>query len=357
MTGQKRFHEQIAAHSYSSEVQRTSRRVVTNPTADPLLAGYTFTQRQERLRQERMQRERAKLRTYVHMTPRTLAQTGVRATSGRIKAVRRLPQSHSVQGAPIPTRSGRRAKGRGLLWRILALFAMLVILALGTGFALTSNAFRIEQVNVIGTHNSRLIDSIEQMGMQGQNIFLLNVQAITGRIEENPLVASVSLSRALPNQLTVDVVERTPVLLWQTPQGTYSVDAHGVVIAPATAGADSLPTVLDMRSLSKGQRTEPGTHLNAGDIVFAQSIFERMPTVTGIKNFSVRYQLDSQGNGTYTIVGPGGWLAYLGTRQDTNSLDNRLLELQAILTLAQQQQLTLATIDVRYGLHPVYTLK
>jgi hypothetical protein len=34
-----------------------------------------------------------------------------------------------------------------------------------------------------------------------------------------------------------------------------------------------------------------------------------------------------------------------------------LIELQHILALAQEQQLQLATIDLRYGLHPVYTLK
>jgi hypothetical protein len=50
-------------------------------------------------------------------------------------------------------------------------------------------------------------------------------------------------------------------------------------------------------------------------------------------------------------------LAYLGSARDTNPLDNRLMELQQILTLAQKHQLNLATIDVRFGLRPVYTLK
>ena len=42
---------------------------------------------------------------------------------------------------------------------------------------------------------------------------------------------------------------------------------------------------------------------------------------------------------------------------DANPLGNRLLELQKMLQLAQEQQLKIATIDLRYGLHPVYTLK
>lgn len=349
MTEQKRMREQVASHGYTAEAPRTVRRVVTVPTSDTTAAWNTFSQRQEQLRRQRQ--ERARPKTYVKMASRTLAQTGVRATSGRIKAVRRLPQS---QSAPIPARSGRVGmKRRGWFWRLLGLFAIAVIVALGAGFALTSNAFRVEQVNVVGTHDGKLTDSIQQMGMQGQNIFLLDVPAMTARIATNPLVESATLSRQLPNQLTVSIVERTPVLLWQTAQGSYSVDKYGVVVASANAGTSHLLTVMDMRKPVKGQTVQAGTHLDSATVAFAQTIFDRLPAVTGITNFTLRYE----SNGSYTVIGPNGWLAYLGNAQDTNPLDNRLIELQAILTLAKQQQLTLATIDVRYGLHPVYTTK
>jgi hypothetical protein len=71
----------------------------------------------------------------------------------------------------------------------------------------------------------------------------------------------------------------------------------------------------------------------------------------------LRYDVAQNGNASYIVESTNGWSAYLGTANDTNSLDNRLLELQSILNLAQKQQLSLATIDLRYGLHPVYTLK
>lgn len=338
---------------------RTARRVVTVPEADPASAWNTFAQRQERLRRER-ERVQPRPRTYVRMASRTFAQTGVRATSGRMRAVRRLPQTHN---SPVPTRSGRRGR-HSFFWRLLGLFSILIVVGLGTGFALTSNAFSIAQVNVTGTHSSALIASIQNMGIQGQNIFLFDVRSSTARIEANPLVASATLSRQLPNQMNVSIAERQPVLLWQTSQGSYSVDAHGVVIAPVsqTASAAHLFTVLDMRAQSKGQKAQvlhPGTQLNAQDIAFALAIFQQLPAVTGITSFSLRYENSQMADdaGSYTVVGPAGWLAYLGNAQDTNPLQNRLIELQAILSMAQQQRLTLATIDLRDGLHPVYTLK
>jgi hypothetical protein len=357
MTERKRLHEQVAFPAYQQESQHTLRRVVTIPQADPASAWNTFAQRQERLR-----RERARPRTYVKMISRTFAQTGVRATNGRIKAVRRLPQHHS---SPVPPRSGHlgRTVKRGFLWRLLGLFAVVGVVAIGVSFALTSNAFRIAQVNVVGTHNTTLIEAIQGMGMQGQNIFLIDVRGLADRIEANPLVKSVSLSRQLPNQLTVNVVERQPVLLWQTAQGSYSVDPQGVVIAPAseTTGADHLPTVVDVYTLGKGQKGQQvfhaGLRLNEADIAFALEIFKLMPATTGITSFRLRYEHSNTGAGAYTIMGPEGWLAYLGGADDSNPLQNRLLELQAILAFAQQQHLALATIDLRYGLHPVYTVK
>lgn len=336
-------------------VQSRKRNVVITPQADPSAAWNTFAQRQEERR-----RARAQPRTYTRLVPRTFAQTGIHASSGRIPAVKR--QSHQ-NNSPIPTRSGRVVAKRNWFLRILALLFGSAAIILAATFVFTSNAFRIEQVNVSGTHNQTLINAIQRMGMQKQNIFLVNVTAITSQIEDYPLVASASLSKQWPNQLLINVVERQPVLLWQTTQGVYSVDSQGVVIARAsdTTGADRLMTVVDTRVQNKNQIIRPGMRLNASDIAFASNVFQRLPQLIGPSAFKLRYDNGSKANQstntTYTIESSSGWVAYLGTADDSNPLDNRLTELQTILSLAQQQQFSLATIDLRYGLHPVYTVK
>jgi hypothetical protein len=176
-------------------------------------------------------------------------------------------------------------------------------------------------------------------------------------------VASVDVAKQLPNQLTVTVVERVPVLLWQTGQGTYSVDKSGVVIAPAseTTGAAHLLTVVDTRTGVAVQQVHPGTRLNTKDITFAMQIFAQLPQMIGNSSFTLRFNgvgsAGEEGNGSYVVASSTGWLAYLGGANDTNPLHNRLIELQQILSLAQQQQLSLATVDLRFGLRPVYTLK
>jgi hypothetical protein len=99
-------------------------------------------------------------------------------------------------------------------------------------------------------------------------------------------------------------------------------------------------------------------------------VFTSLPQLTGISAFQLRYDDTiytgsarstispvADGSGSFIVESPDGWIAYLGGASDANPLENRLIELQQILTIAQQKQLPLATIDLRYGLYPVYTLK
>lgn len=386
MTEKKRLPEQVASHTYrkqalahpatrqpvgrdvnrgeSREAQHTLQRVVTIPEADPSSAWNTFAQRQERRRRAS---SRPIYQEMVPVAPRTYARTGTRASSGRLKAVRRLPAYHS---SPIPMRSGaQRTVKRGFLWRLLGLLFGIIALIFVANLVLNSNAFRVEHINVVGTHNDVLIRSIQHMGMQGQNIFFMDVATLKERIETSPRVASASLEKQWPDQVTVNVVERTPVLLWHTAQGTYSVDKQGVVIAPVseTPGANQLKTVVDTTGkVGKSGVIQPGVHLNSADIGFALDVLNRLPQVMGINDFTLRYsgtinthtasQTGQAGSrGSYIVDSPGGWLAYLGGADDSNPLDNRLIELQQILTLVPQSHL--ATVDLRYGLRPVYTLK
>lgn len=315
-------------------------------------------------RREQLRRRQTQTNTYTVLVPRTLAQTGTSASSGRMRAIRasQLPPN----GSQVPVRSRQHGRRRGFFARMLAFLLVLAISVFGAHFALTSPAFRVQQVSIVGTQNPALVSSIQHMGVQGQNIFLVDTAALATRIDMVPQVASASLEKQWPNQLTVTVVERVPLLLWQTNQETYSVDRQGVVIAPAseTIGADQLMTVVDMRSQQVGvsrQPLGPGVRLNQADVAFALQVFAQLPQVTGINNFTLRYDTAQAtltgGSGSYVVASPGGWLAYLGSANDANPLDNRLIELQQILALAQKQQLNLATIDLRFGLRPVYTLK
>jgi cell division septal protein FtsQ len=316
-------------------------------------------------RHERFRQPQASQTPRRRLVQRTLAQTGRPAPVGQLRANRPLPGRHA--GSPVPVRSGRR-RGLGRFWRrLFGFLTLLVVVGGGIGFALTSSTFHVQQVNISGTQNPGLIAAIRHVGIQGQDIFLLNSSALIARIEALPLVASASLGISLPNSVTVAIQERAPVLLWQSGKNAYGVAQDGMVVAPLSqlSGGDRLAMVIDKR---RAARVRPGTRLNAADVAFAQQVFAQLPGIEGVAPFTLQYvdsitlggqsePANQAGSGSYVVVSTSGWLAYLGDAANSNSLANRLQELQQILNIARQQRLQLATIDLRFGLRPVYTLK
>jgi POTRA domain, FtsQ-type len=348
------------------------RRVVTVPPVDPCYAGKAFVERQRR-RRERTQSLGSGdgQKQYV---ARTLAQTGTRALSGRTPVAR--PPSPSQQ-SPIPTRSGQQKSKGSPFWRLLSFLTLVAIILVLSDFLLTSDAFRVAQVRVMGTQNDALIQRVQKMGMKGKNIFLLDVADLTTKVDAQPEVDTANLSKQWPNQLVVSIKERVPVLLWQTSKGIFSVDGQGMVIALVgnTIGANHLGTVID---ISQQATDKPPTALRAGmwinqaDVAFAVAILKQLPLVIGqpANSYKLYYngtmytstnRTSEEGinsSGSYIIENiVESWKAYLGGAEDQNPLSNRLLELQSILALAQEQQLNVATIDLRYGLHPIFTLQ
>jgi cell division septal protein FtsQ len=345
------------SYGYREGTQGPRKRNVSTPDAieKPLTPAERRT-RYARLHPRQMPRSENRL------VKRTLAQTGIEAPQGALRYARPLPRQHA-QRTPIPVRSGQQKRKKSFWRRFLTLFGLVALATTAVSFALFSPNFRVRQVTVTGTSNTALQGAIQHMGMQGQNIFLIDVTGLTARIDAQPLVASASIQKAWPNQLTVNIVERQPILLWQTPGATFSLDSHGIIIglASETVRTDHLMTIIDARSKGVTQRVQPGAHLNTADITFALQVFERLPQVTGVTAFTLRYNTPSGSqssvDGSFIVVSQQGWIAYLGGADDNNPLDNRLVELQQILKKAQQEQLNLATIDLRYGLRPVFTVK
>ncbi|HEY0756138.1 MAG TPA: FtsQ-type POTRA domain-containing protein [Ktedonobacteraceae bacterium] len=300
------------------------------------------------------------------LTPHTLAQTGHPSRAGQVHIRQQLPRQRA--NSRVPSRSGK-SRNPGMWRRFLGLFSVLAIVAGGIGFALFSPTFRVQQVDVSGTHNTKLIASIQHIGIKGQDIFLLDQANLVKLLESLPPVAFASLEIQLPGTIQVAIEERLPVLLWQTGKQTFGLAQDGTVIAPQAdlSGTEHLALVVDTRR-SAASQIHPGSNLNAVEIVFVEQVFEQATGMEGVTPFSLQYvdsltedghavPANQAGYGSYVIISANGWRAYLGDAQNSISLADRLRELQQILNAARQQGLRLATIDLRFGSRPTYTLK
>jgi hypothetical protein len=363
---QHKMRENIQAQSMkkeSAEQDMIMKRRVTMPheTVQPL----SWSERHERYQRHRQQPAQPQRQRLVQ---RTLSQTGRPAPVGPMRASKPLPRRGP--GSSVPTRRRQKGQGRGFWRKFFGFLALLAIIIGGVSFALTISTFHIQQLTISGTQNQSLISSIHHMGIQGQNIFLLNQSAMLAQLEALPLVASANLVVQLPNSIVVNIQERVPVLLWQSGQSILGVAQDGMVIAPLSelSGAsnlNSLTTVVDKRA---DAHVHPGTRFSVQDILFIERLFQQLPGIEGIGPFTLEYvdhiavdgratPANEGGVGSYVVASANGWLAYLGDETNSNPSANRLLELQQILSMARQQHLNLATIDLRFGLRPTYTLK
>ncbi len=80
---------------------------------------------------------------------------------------------------------------------------------------------------------------------QGELVFAIDLQAARERIETLSWVRSASITRLLPNRISVAITERTPYAVWQLDNKLSVVNAAGEQIAPIQTNAyASLPLIV-----------------------------------------------------------------------------------------------------------------
>ncbi len=106
--------------------------------------------------------------------------------------------------------------------------------------------FRVEEVEVAGRSQTDPKDILAAAGLKrGDPILEFSPQAARQRIESLPWVASAAVERRLPDTVTITIVERRPIALWQHNERIALIDAQGANLGPvAIESAPNLPLVV-----------------------------------------------------------------------------------------------------------------
>src|SRR3984893_16408092 len=131
--------------------------------------------------------------------------------------------------APAPARPV--TTGRGWIWAA-AQIALLAGEVFALLFLLAQPAFRPRHVEVVGTRHLTA----------DRSIFLLNQTDLAKRLQALPWVRAASVSLALPDRVSVRVIEWTPSAVLQIGETTYYLNDLGEVLDPA-AEAGSLTVI------------------------------------------------------------------------------------------------------------------
>jgi cell division protein FtsQ len=109
-----------------------------------------------------------------------------------------------------------------------------------------AGGFRIENVQVIGREQTDPKALLAAAGLKrGDAILAVSPEVVRQRIESMSWVASAAVERRLPDTVTITIVERKPIALWQHNDKFALIDAKGDNLGPVSdASASALPLIV-----------------------------------------------------------------------------------------------------------------
>jgi cell division protein FtsQ len=156
----------------------------------------------------------------------------------------------AARRSSIPKKTASR-----LMWAFLAA-AILFVAAIAAGgvyeYGERSWRFRVESsdnIEVTGMQNVTKAQIMEVMGADiGRNIFFIPLAQQKAQLEQIPWVESASVMRFVPNRLTVEIHERTPVAFARVGPRIFLIDAGGTLMELPQKHKYSFPVILGMNT-------------------------------------------------------------------------------------------------------------
>jgi hypothetical protein len=189
-----------------------------------------------------------------------------------------------------------------------------------------SSAFDYTRLQVDGTHltDSHAVEAAISVA-RGENLFMLETGPLVTALETLPTVKTARVEVRLPGTIAVTIDERKPVLIWQTGDQHFLVDAEGTLFAqlPAKPPAETagLPVVDDRRAASSPadvgvqmdliEGLSVGARIDPVDLDAATRLASLVPGDIGSSAVSLSLSVSDE-NGFVIGTRPGSWSAVFG---------------------------------------------
>lgn len=216
--------------------------------------------------------------------------------------------------------------------KIVALGGLLALATILYAF-FDTDYFYVFQFNIVGTRFVTNGEIEKASGICGYNVFFIDARAVERALVQIPEVRSARVTVRWPNVVTMEIVERQPMGVWQRGDTAYWVDREGVLIR-VRASIPELPSVhdLDAGTLTLGQR--------APTKAFAAFVALR----TAMPDSPRALEWSSARGIAFTDE--RGWKIYLGTADD---MPEKIAILRALVAQLVAQNARLRFIDLGKG--------
>ena len=247
-------------------------------------------------------------------------------------------------------------------WRFISGAVFLLSFAIVISFSSLST-FKISSVTLKGTQRLSPQTVLSQIDLADASIIQVEPEKVKSKVEENfPGVKNASVSVSLPANVTIQVEEREPVILWLLESNSYWIDAQGVMfpvigeaeVAQTVTASGDPPPAPEVFVPEVDEETDQISLLLEKSLPRTTPKFvEAVLSLTDVVPEGTNLQYNPQfGLGWRD---PRGWLVYFG--QDTENINTKLEEYQQILVELEQQNVTPTLIRLEFLHAPYYRLE
>ncbi|MDY6846427.1 MAG: FtsQ-type POTRA domain-containing protein [Chloroflexota bacterium] len=331
----------------------------------------------KRQREEKSRSE--KIRSYRQQSRMNTPHTPFVSSATRKQTKRKVPVTRRTRpSAPMVKRQGRkvnvplRTKGAELQlpafpqfqlgWRFIS--GAIFFLSLAAVFSFSSlDTFEVSSINLQGSHRLGAEALLSQVDLVGKAIISIKPEEVVQEITESfPSLKSVKVSTGLPASVNIQIVERDPIILWQTEETPLWIDADGVTF-PVRGEAETILTVLakgnppEIATLEETETPEEDQEISIfKEQSFPNTTLEFVHGMLALSEYlpdETYLQYDPQfGLGWQD---PRGWLVYFGS--DTSEIDIKLAEYETIITTLQAENRQPALISLEFLHSPFYRME
>lgn len=257
---------------------------------------------------------------------------------------RRLTRSSAARRTTTRRRLNTAAQGTwgaptwaGGLWTTQRpkILAGLLILALAVVLYefFETDYFYVFRFNIVGAQYLTTAEIEQASGVRGYSIFFVDAHAVERDLAKLPEVKAVAVTTRIPNQVTIEIQERQPQIVWQRGSETYWVDADGVFFR-ARANLSQLPVVSDLDQ----QAVKPGERAQANAVAACRALRDAMPESPRTLEWSAARGI--------AFTDEHGWKIYLG---DAGDMPEKIATLRALVAQLAAQNARIRLIDLGKG--------
>jgi cell division septal protein FtsQ len=302
--------------------------------------------RRERENSKRMQRvAKDATRAVPPVTTRAKATTG----AGRRRPAPNARRRFQV-ALPIPSDDIRmlsfpqpRLGTRTVSFLLAAIIGTVIYLAYNLPY------FRVVQAQIVGNQmlSSEEINSV--LGVAGQPVFALKPADLETRLRLNfPELVSASVIVSMPNHVSVNLLERHPVVRWEQGGGYTWIAEDGVAFRPRGEKPELISVVAESApalTLSASDPLNPVPFISTEMVQSLKGLAGHVPPGMLIV-FSPDYG--------FGWSDPRGWKVYFGT--SANDVELKIRVYEALVNSLTQRGIRPVMINVTYPTAPYYRM-